>query len=66
MLDTGRAAAILDSDEYAAEVRADEQRWIRSGIDAVPSVVVNRRYLIQGAQSPAEFEQALRRIATEG
>jgi predicted DsbA family dithiol-disulfide isomerase len=62
-LDAGRAAQIVDGDAYAAEVRADEQQWLRAGIDAVPSVVVNRRYLIQGAQSPAEFEEALRRIA---
>ena len=62
-LDAERAARILDSDEYAAEVRADEQRWLRSGINSVPSVVVDGRYLIQGAQSPEEFEQALRQIA---
>lgn len=65
-LDAERAALILDSDDYAAEVRADEQRWLRSGINSVPSVVVNGRYLIQGAQSPEEFEQALRQIAARG
>ncbi len=65
-LDAERAARILDSDEYAAEVRADEQRWLRSGINSVPSVVVDGRYLIQGAQSPEEFEQALRQIAARG
>ena len=65
-LDAERAALILDSDDYAAEVRADEQRWLRSGINSVPSLVVNGRYLIQGAQSPEQFEQALRQIAARG
>ena len=63
-LDGARAAQILASDEFAAEVRAEEQQWLRLGIHSVPSVVVNRRHLIQGGQPPEVFEQALREIAT--
>lgn len=62
-LDGARAAQILASDEFAAEVRAEEQQWLRLGIHSVPSVVVNRRHLIQGGQPPEVFEQALREIA---
>ncbi len=62
-LDAARAAQILASDEFAAEVRAEEQQWLRLGIHSVPSVVVNRRHLIQGGQPPEVFEQALREIA---
>jgi predicted DsbA family dithiol-disulfide isomerase len=65
-LDRQRAAEILAGDEYSAAVRADEQQWLQSGVHSVPSVVVNRRYLIQGAQSPAEYERALRQIAAQG
>ncbi len=64
-LDTTRAAQILDGDEFAAEVRALEKRWLQAGIDSVPSVVVDGKYLLQGAQPPEEFERALRRIAAE-
>lgn len=64
-LDTARAAQILDGDEFAAEVRALEKQWLAAGINSVPSVVVDGKYLLQGAQPPAEFERALRQIAAE-
>jgi len=59
-----RAAQILASDEFAAEVRANERHWQQLGISSVPSVIVNDRHLIQGGQPPEVFEQALRQIAT--
>lgn len=65
-LDTARAAQILDSDEFAEQVRADEQHWLRLGINSVPAVVINDRHLISGGQPPEVFEQALRQIAAEG
>ncbi|MBL8290049.1 MAG: DsbA family oxidoreductase [Rubrivivax sp.] len=64
-LDAARAAQILDGDEYAAQVRAAEQQWQRAGIHAVPAIVVDRRHLIEGAQPPEVFEQALKQIAAE-
>lgn len=64
-LDVGRARAILEGDEFAPEVRGDQVMWMNAGIDSVPSVVVNRRQLIQGAQPPEVFVEALRRIAAE-
>ncbi len=65
-LDPVRAKQILDADEYAAEVRGEEQRFLDLGIHAVPSVVINDRHLIQGGQPPEVFEQALRQIASAG
>jgi predicted DsbA family dithiol-disulfide isomerase len=64
-LDAVEAARILDSDAYTAEVRTQERQWTDAGIHSVPSVVVNGRHLIQGAQPPEVFEQALRQIAAE-
>lgn len=61
-LDPARARAILASDEFAAEVRAEEEHWRRNGIQAVPSVIFNERWLIQGGQPPHLFEQAIREI----
>jgi predicted DsbA family dithiol-disulfide isomerase len=64
-LDPGRARGILESNLYADEVRARERHYGRQGIRAVPSVIVNDRYLIQGGQPVEVFEQTLRRIAAE-
>jgi len=64
-LDANRAKAILSSDEYIIEVRAQEQLYLRNGIHAVPSVIVNNRHLIQGGQPAEVFERALRQIANE-
>lgn len=58
-----RAQEILTSDEFSAEVRADEERYRRSGISAVPAVIINQRHLISGGQPVEVFENALRQIA---
>lgn len=62
-LDVDRAAEILASDEYAAEVRERERHWQQLGIHAVPAVVIDDKHLISGGQPPEVFEQALRQIA---
>jgi predicted DsbA family dithiol-disulfide isomerase len=64
-LDAQQAREILASDRYAADVRQREQLFGQLGIRAVPSVIVNDKYLIQGGQPVAVFEQALRKIASE-
>src|ERR1700743_2781530 len=64
-LDPAEAREVLDSGAYKAEVLAAEDMWKRSGISAVPSVIVNRKYLISGGQPAAAYEETLRRIAAE-
>ena len=59
------AREVLEQDRYALDVRAQEQFYQSQGIQAVPSVIVNDRYLIQGGQPPEAFEETLRRIASE-
>ena len=61
-----RAREILASDEFSTEVRADEERYWRNGISAVPAVIINRRHLISGGQPVEVFEHALRQIAQTG
>ena len=56
---------MLESDRYRAEVQAAEQQWLQSGINSVPSIVINRKYLISGGQTADVFEQSLRQIAAE-
>jgi predicted DsbA family dithiol-disulfide isomerase len=62
-LDVSRARQILQSDEYAAEVRARERHFQQLGIDSVPSMIIDDRHLIQGGQPPDVLEEALREIA---
>jgi predicted DsbA family dithiol-disulfide isomerase len=65
-LDAVRAGDILDSDEFADEVRAREQFYLSHGIHSVPAVIINDRHLISGGQPVEVFEQALRQIAVAG
>jgi predicted DsbA family dithiol-disulfide isomerase len=64
-LDAVRAREVLESGRYADEVREREQFYGQQGVRAVPSVIIDDRYLIQGGQPVEVFEQALRQIASE-
>ena len=63
-LDADAARQVLASQRFAAEVRQAEQLWMSRGIQAVPGIVINGKWLISGGQTPEVFEQALRNIAT--
>jgi predicted DsbA family dithiol-disulfide isomerase len=65
-LDVEQARAVLESGQYAAEVREQERHWQALGIHSVPSIIVDERHLIQGGQPVEVFEQALREIAAGG
>ncbi len=64
-LDGDAARRLLESDQYADEVRARERHWQQAGIHSVPATVVNGQYLISGGQPPEVFENALREIAAK-
>jgi len=64
-LDSDAARDVLESGRYAQEVRDAEHLWQSRGIHAVPAVIIDGKYLIQGGQPPEAFEQALRQIAAE-
>jgi len=61
-LDDAKAREVLSSGAYTEEVRQDEALWRNRGINAVPSVIFNQRWMIQGGQPPTVFEQAIRQI----
>jgi predicted DsbA family dithiol-disulfide isomerase len=64
-LDATQTREVLESNRYAEDVREREQFYSKVGISAVPSVIINDKYLIQGGQPVDVFEQALRKIAAE-
>ena len=61
-LDVDHARAILQSDEFADEVREQESFYTSHGIHSVPAVIVNNRHLISGGQPVEVYERALREI----
>ena len=63
-LDDRRARQVLVSGEFTDEVRRDEMLWRNRGISAVPSVIFNQRWMVQGGQPPQVFEQAIRQIVS--
>ncbi len=64
-LDRAAAVDVLASGRYTDEVRAEQRHWHSQGINAVPAIVIDEKYLIMGGQTPEAFERALRSIAGE-
>jgi predicted DsbA family dithiol-disulfide isomerase len=67
-LDPAEARAVVESDRYADDVRADERRAAELGITSVPFFVVARTYGVAGAQPPELLLQVLQEAwaATSG
>ncbi len=64
-LDGAEARAVLQGGDYADEVRAEEEHYQAMGIHSVPSIILNNRYLLTGAQPVEAFEQAIRQTLAE-
>jgi predicted DsbA family dithiol-disulfide isomerase len=58
-IDPQRTLRMLDSEEFADVVRADEREATELGITGVPFFVINRRYGVSGAQPPELMLKAL-------
>jgi predicted DsbA family dithiol-disulfide isomerase len=56
---------VLESGQYADQVREAESFYQGHGIHSVPAVIIDDRHLISGGQPPEVFEKALRQIAAE-
>jgi predicted DsbA family dithiol-disulfide isomerase len=65
-LDAAQAREVLESGRYADEVRAEEQEYQAAGIQSVPAIIFNQRYLVSGGQPVESFEQAIQQILAEG
>ncbi|MFM2396942.1 MAG: hypothetical protein RLZZ144_192 [Pseudomonadota bacterium] len=53
------ARTVLESDQFISEVRADEAQAAQLGISGVPAFYIDGKIAVSGAQSVAEFSQAL-------
>ena len=65
-LDRERAIGILAGDEFAAEVRERVAFYRQAGVNSVPTMVINDRYVISGSRPVEQLEQALAQIAANG
>jgi predicted DsbA family dithiol-disulfide isomerase len=62
-LDRSTTRKALENDDFAADVRADEQRAADFGISGVPFFAIDERLGISGAQPVEVFVSALRQAA---
>ncbi len=64
-IDEARTKAMLASDEFTADVKADIAEAAQLGVQGVPFFVINRKYAISGAQPTETFVEALQKVAEE-
>jgi predicted DsbA family dithiol-disulfide isomerase len=64
-LDLETAEALLASEEYAAEVRTQDETARALGITQLPHVVVETRWTLAGMHSQNDYVEALRQIHRE-
>lgn len=61
-LDREEALSVLASDQFAEQVRAEEEDGSRLGIRGVPYYLINRKHAVSGAQPSSVYLNALQQI----
>jgi protein disulfide-isomerase len=64
-IDPAKAKAVMESHDFGDAVRQDEEEAQLFGLNGVPAFVLNRKYLISGAQPTEIFTQALQKLVGE-
>lgn len=62
-LDRAEAAAVLDDQRFANDVRSAELFWQKQGISGVPAMVFERKHLVTGAQGVDNYTSILSQLA---
>lgn len=62
-IDREAAAAALDSEEVAQRTRAEERAAWDMNISGVPAMVIERKFMVPGAQPAEGYVDILRRVA---
>lgn len=60
-LDAEEARAVLSDGRFADDVHEAEAHWRGEGVLSVPTIILDGRFVIPGAQAPERLEKALRR-----
>ena len=58
-LDIGKVEEILDKRTFLERVNADQEQAMKLGISGVPFFIINNKVTVSGAQSVANFKEAL-------
>ncbi|MGG3928688.1 DsbA family oxidoreductase [Metabacillus fastidiosus] len=64
-LNREEAKSVLESEDFAEHVRADEVEAREIGVQGVPFFVINRKYAISGAQPVEVFNDTLQKVWEE-
>lgn len=64
-IDAAQANALLNSNDYATDVYADQQRAQQIGVRGVPFFVFNNKYAVSGAQATTVFTEVLQKVWEE-
>jgi len=62
-LDRNEALDVLTTQRFAKDVRAEQQSWLRQGINGVPAMVFERKYLVTGAQGADNYTGILQQLS---
>ena len=63
--DADKARAILEDQRYDGAVREQIDVWRQQGINSVPAIIFERKYLVPGAAGVEQFRQVLLDVAKE-
>lgn len=61
-LDQQEARQVLDSETYADAVRQRQAHWTNQGIQGVPAMIVNEKYLLTGAQGVENYSLMIEQV----
>lgn len=64
-LDSKEALTVLENETYAEAVRNSESQWQEQGIHGVPAFILNKKYLISGAQGADVFKIYIDKLLDE-
>ncbi|WP_032468243.1 DsbA family oxidoreductase [Vibrio sp. RC586] len=64
-LERAACQQILADDSWAKAVANTEQQWLQAGIHAVPTLIIEQKYLISGAQTSDILLEVIQRVSAE-
>lgn len=64
-LDGHEARIVLADGRFANDVREEEQFWTSRGIQGVPTMIFNQKYLVTGAQGIENYSSVLQQLSRD-
>ena len=65
-LSADEARKIIESDQYAKEIREEEAKYQAMGVNMVPTFIINNKYVITGGMPVENFVEKLEQIVEAG